>query len=454
MTDQNLLFYIVSICCVALLMLCISFALLYFKRAQKLRNLELFKAQTDVLSQEKERVLAEVSARCENLVVENAKLLEENTKIKSDIDNQKRFMEEKLAYLEKNKEELALKFRDISNEVIKAQNSRFGEEQKNAFNLMLKPFQEQMSEFKNKVESVHQDSLKNKSSFDEQFKTLLTLNQNLSKDAENLSAALKGNKKIQGNWGEFQLERILEISGLEEHINYEKQETFRNEENQMLRPDVIIRLPNERSVIIDSKVSLNDYVNYVNCEDEALRQVYLKKHIQCIRSHIDELSGKDYQKLIKNNALDYVVIFIPIESAYVEAVKADNTLYDYAYKKNIAITTPSSLLPILRTIENLWQIENQNKNVARIAELGGSLYDKLFNFTEDMQRIDKSIDAARKNYDQAIKKLSTGKGNALSLAAQLKQRGAKTGKTIELEYDEENEIKELTDINEVVNEEN
>ena len=363
-------------------------------------------------------------------------------------------MEEKLAYLEKNKEELALKFRDISNEVIKAQNSRFGEEQKNAFNLMLKPFQEQMSEFKNKVESVHQDSLKNKSSFDEQFKTLLTLNQNLSKDAENLSAALKGNKKIQGNWGEFQLERILEISGLEEHINYEKQETFRNEENQMLRPDVIIRLPNERSVIIDSKVSLNDYVNYVNCEDEALRQVYLKKHIQCIRSHIDELSGKDYQKLIKNNALDYVVIFIPIESAYVEAVKADNTLYDYAYKKNIAITTPSSLLPILRTIENLWQIENQNKNVARIAELGGSLYDKLFNFTEDMQRIDKSLDAARKNYDQAIKKLSTGKGNALSLAAQLKQRGAKTGKTIELEYDEENEIKELTDINEVVNEEN
>ena len=223
-------------------MLCISFALLYFKRAQKLRNLELFKAQADVLSQEKERVLAEVSARCENLAAENAKLLEENTKIKSDIDNQKRFMEEKLAYLEKNKEELALKFRDISNEVIKAQNSRFGEEQKNAFNLMLKPFQEQMSEFKNKVESVHQDSLKNKSSFDEQFKTLLTLNQNLSKDAENLSAALKGNKKIQGNWGEFQLERILEISGLEEHINYEKQETFRNEENQMLRPDVIITI--------------------------------------------------------------------------------------------------------------------------------------------------------------------------------------------------------------------
>lgn len=449
MPEEKFIFYFILICCVVLLMFCINVALLYRKRGKKIYDLEMLKAQADILSREKEHNMAEISSRCEKLAAENARLLEENVKIKSDIDNQKHYMEEKLAFLEKSKEELALKFRDISNEVIKAQNRQFGDEQKNAFTLLLKPFQEQMSEFKHKVEAAHQDSLKNKSSFDEQFKTLLTLNQNLSKDAEDLSAALKGNKKIQGNWGEFQLERILEIAGLQEHLNYEKQETFRNEENRMLRPDIIIKLPNDRNVIVDSKVSLNDYVNYVNCEDETLRQVYLKKHIQCIRGHIDELAGKDYQKLIKNNALDYVVIFIPVESAYVEAVRADNTLYDYAYKKNIAITTPSSLLPILRTIENLWQIENQNKNVARIAELGGALYDKLFNFTEDMQRIDKALDGARKNYDMAIKKLSTGKGNALSLAARLKQRGAKTGKAIEWDYDEENEIKELT--NEAVN---
>lgn len=449
MPEEKFIFYFILICCVVLLMFCINVALLYRKRGKKIYDLEMLKAQADILSREKEHNMAEISSRCEKLAAENARLLEENVKIKSDIDNQKHYMEEKLAFLEKSKEELALKFRDISNEVIKAQNRQFGDEQKNAFTLLLKPFQEQMSEFKHKVEAAHQDSLKNKSSFDEQFKTLLTLNQNLSKDAEDLSAALKGNKKIQGNWGEFQLERILEIAGLQEHLNYEKQETFRNEENRMLRPDIIIKLPNERNVIVDSKVSLNDYINYVNCEDETLRQVYLKKHIQCIRGHIDELAGKDYQKLIKNNALDYVVIFIPVESAYVEAVRADNTLYDYAYKKNIAITTPSSLLPILRTIENLWQIENQNKNVARIAELGGALYDKLFNFTEDMQRIDKALDGARKNYDMAIKKLSTGKGNALSLAARLKQRGAKTGKAIEWDYDEENEIKELT--NEAVN---
>lgn len=432
-----------------MLMFCISVFTVYLRRGRKIYTLELSKAQSDVLIEEKTKMLAEANIRCGELVVENTRLLAENAKIKSDIANQQQYMEEKLAFLEKNKEELALKFRDISNEVIKAQNRQFGEEQKNAFTLMIKPFQEQIAEFKNKVENVHQDNLKNKSSFDEQFKTLLNLNQNLSKDAQDLSAALKGNKKIQGNWGEFQLERILEISGLIEDINYIKQETFRNEENRMLRPDVIIKLPNERSVIIDSKVSLNDYINYMNCEDEALRQVYLKKHIQCIRGHIDELAGKDYQKLIKNNALDYVVIFIPIESAYVEAVRSDDKLYDYAAKRNIALTTPSSLLPILRTIENLWQIEKQNKNVARIAELGGSLYDKLANFTEDMQRIDKSIDMARKNYDLALKKLSTGKGNALSLAAQLKQFGAKAGKTIELEYDEENNVPQLT--NEAVN---
>lgn len=242
----------------------------------------------------------------------------------------------------------------------------------------------------------------------------------------------------------FNWKRILEISGLQKGINYVTQETFRNDENQMLRPDVIIKLPNDRNVIVDSKVSLNDYVNYVNCDDEHMRQVYLQRHIQCVKKHIDELAGKDYQKLIKNNMLDYVVIFIPVESAYVEAVRADNNLYDYAYKKNIAITTPSSLLPILRTIENLWQIESQNRNVAEIANIGGSLYDKIVGFVEDMQHIDKSIDNARKNYDLAMKKLSTGKGNVLSLAGKLKEKGAKVTKNLAIGYDD-TELPQITE---------
>ena len=431
------------VCCavsgVALLML----VMMMYKSA-KLRKLELQQAQNNVLFTANEKYISELKERCASFAVENSSLLAENTKLKSDNENQKKYMEEKLAYLEKSKDEMSERFKNVSNEVIQNQQRRFNEEQKSVLNLMLEPFKQQIADFKTKVESVHEDSLKNKSSFDAQLKNLLDLNQTLSKDAEDLSAALKGNKKIQGNWGEFQLERILEISGLQKGINYVTQETFRNDENQMLRPDVIIKLPNDRNVIVDSKVSLNDYVNYVNCDDEHMRQVYLQRHIQCVKKHIDELAGKDYQKLIKNNMLDYVVIFIPVESAYVEAVRADNNLYDYAYKKNIAITTPSSLLPILRTIENLWQIESQNRNVAEIANIGGSLYDKIVGFVEDMQHIDKSIDNARKNYDLAMKKLSTGKGNVLSLAGKLKEKGAKVTKNLAIGYDD-TELPQITE---------
>lgn len=427
----------------ATLLALLLFVMLMLKSV-KFRKLELQQAQKDVLLTENEKYINELKERCSIFSAENSQLLAENTKLKSDNENQKKYMEYKLADLEKSKDEMSERFNNVSNEVIQTQHRRFNEEQKNILNLMLEPFKQQIADFKTKVESAHEESLKNKSSFDEQFKNLLDLNQTLSKDAENLSAALKGNKKIQGNWGEFQLERILEISGLQKGINYVTQETFRNDDNQMLRPDVIIKLPNDRNVIVDSKVSLNDYVNYVNCDDEQMRQVYLQRHIQCVKKHIDELAGKDYQKLIKNNMLDYVVIFIPVESAYVEAVRADNSLYDYAYKKNIAITTPSSLLPILRTIENLWQIESQNRNVAEIANIGGSLYDKIVGFVEDMQHIDKSIETARKNYDLAMKKLSTGKGNALSLAGKLKEKGAKVTKNLAISY-EDTELPQITE---------
>ena len=396
-----------------------------------------------VLFDEKSSLIKSLQDKVEVLNEENSELMAQNIRMQSDIDNQKKYLEEKILFLEQNKEELSLRFKDISNQIIKAQNEQFGIEQKNTFSLLLKPFQEQMAEFKQKVEQTHEENVKNNVLFDKKIKDLLDLNKSLSDDARGLSNALKGNKKIQGNWGEFQLERVLEISGLQRNINYVTQETFRNEDNQMLRPDVIVMLPNDRKVIVDSKVSLNDYVAFVNSEDENMRKDCLKKHIQCIKNHIDELSSKEYQKLLKDSMLDYVVIFIPVESAYVEAVREDTSLYDYAYKKNIIITTPSSLLPILRTIENLWQIENRNKNVAKIAELGGALYDKISNFVEDMKRIDNAIGTSRKYYDEAIKKLSTGKGNALSLAGQLRDRGAKVSKTLSVEYEDNNNL--LTD---------
>ena len=399
-----------------------------------------------ILNNELSRQINELYTQNHNLEELNSILKSDNTRLKTEYDNQQKYTEEKIKYIEQSKNDMAIKFRDISNEIIRMQSAQINEAQKNNLSALLTPFREQLQNFKEEVSKANTENIKNKTSFDEQFKNLMQMNQMLSTDAQNLTNALKGNKKMQGDWGEVELNRILEISGLQRNIDFFTQENFKNEENQNLRPDVVVRLPNNRSVIVDSKVSMNDYINYVNTEDEILKAQYLQKHIQCIKAHIDELSAKEYQKLLKEESLDYVVIFIPIESAFAVAIKEDNTLYDYAYKKNIALTTPSSLLPILRTVENLWQIENRNKYVSQIAEVGGSLYDKLANFVADMQKIDKSLAGARQNYEQAISKLANGKGNALSLANRLKEYGAKANKIIGIDFDNgENELLKIND---------
>ena len=420
----------------SLLLLCIV-ALIVFVIKNSNKN---------ILNKELYKQLGELTLQNQHLEKLNSELGNENTRLKTEYANQQHYMEEKIQYIEQSKNDMSMKFRDISNEILRAQSTQINEVQKNNLNALLTPFREQLQSFKEEVSKANTENIKNKSSFDEQFKSLLQLNQTLSNDAQNLTNALRGSKKMQGDWGEVELNRILEISGLQRNIDFFTQENFKNEENQNLRPDVVVRLPNNRSVIVDSKVSMNDYINYINSEDENLKAQYLQKHIQCIKAHIDELSAKEYQKLLKEESLDYVVIFIPIESAFAAAIKEDGTLYDYAYKKNIALTTPSSLLPILRTVENLWQIENRNKYVQKIAEVGGYLYDKLANFVDDMQKIDKSLSGARQTYEQAISKLANGKGNALSLATRLKEYGAKANKVIAMEFDDsENELLKIND---------
>lgn len=393
-------------------------------------------AARKTLVAEQNRQLEMLTAKIAQLDTTNNSYLTENTRLKAEISGQRRYMEEKLQYIEQNKNDIALKFRDISNEILRVQTAQINETQKNSLSSILTPFREQLMSFRDEVSKANTENIKNKTLFDKQFQDLLQLNQSLSTDAQNLTNALRGSKKMQGDWGEVELNRILDISGLQKNIDYFTQENFKNENNQNLRPDVIVKLPNNRSVIVDSKVSMNDYIGFVNGDDENTKKACLQKHIQCIKNHIDELSAKEYQKLLKEESLDYVIIFIPIESAFAAAIKEDPTLYDYAYKKNIALTTPSSLLPLLRTIENLWQIENRNKYVQKIAEVGGYLYDKLANFVDDMQKIEKNLTTASASYNQAISKLSQGKGNALSLAARLKDYGAKASKVINLEYDD------------------
>ncbi len=344
---------------------------------------------------------------------------------------QKETLSEKIAYLEKIKEDLTLKFKDISAETIKSQQESFSKEQKNTLSAIITPFAEQLKAFKTEVAAAREESIKNKSGFDAQLASLTQLNQTLSKDAQNLAEALKGGKKAQGNWGECQLSRVLEISGLRKGIDYDTQSSYHDEEKNLYRPDVIIHLPENRDIIVDSKVSLVDYLAAVNSEDEAEIEQNLRKSAASLKAHIDELAAKEYQKLLKDSTLNYVIMFIPVESAYIAALDSDNTLYDYAYKRNVILATPLSLLPTLRTVENLWRIDSQNRNVQKIAELGGKIYDKLAAFVEDMKTLERGINQANTAYAAAMTKLQ-GRGGALPQAEKMRLLGSKTNKSINL----------------------
>lgn len=409
-------------------------------KMQKNKSAEIEAAKAATLLQEKEKRIEELSAENAALRKEKEDLSAQNVKMLSDIENQKKYLEERVADLQKGKEEMALRFQSVSSEILKAQTSSFTEEQKKSLDAVLTPFKEQMADFKAKVEKAHEESIKNKSSFDTQLRNLMDLNKNLSKDAQGLTDALRGNKKLQGNWGEFQLERVLEISGLQKDINYTTQENFKDGEDKNRRPDVIIYMPDDRNIIVDSKVSLNDYMDYANCDGSLEEKEHLlSRHVDCIKRHINGLSSKEYQKLLKERSLDYVIIFIPIESAYIDAVKYDSSLYDFAYRHGVVIATPSSLLPILRTVENLWRLEKQNRNVQEIAAVGGLLFDKIANFSEDLKKIGSSLEASRKSYDAAVTKLTEGRGNALTLANRLKELGAKTVKEIPADFIKDNQ---------------
>ena len=242
---------------------------------------------------------------------------------------------EKIKYLEQIKEELSLKFKNISSEIIKSQHETFTKEQQQTLSVIINPFAEQLKEFKQEVTSAREESIKHKSNLDAQLANLSQLNQTLSQDAQNLAEALKGGKKAQGNWGECQLSRILEISGLRKGQDYDTQESFHDEDKNLYRPDVIIHLPENRDIIVDSKVSLIDYLDAVNAEDEETRAKCLQKNVQSLKAHIDELSSKEYQKLLKDRSLNYVIMFIPVESAYIAALDSDRYIYDYTYKRNI-----------------------------------------------------------------------------------------------------------------------
>ena len=337
---------------------------------------------------------------------------------------------EKLALLQSAREELTHQFKNLANDILEEKSKRFSEQNQQSLCQLLDPLKTKLQEFQGKVEQVYVQEGKDRSALAEQVRQLMELNKTVSQEANNLTKALKGSNKTQGNWGELVLERVLEGSGLRKGEEYDVQESHTLPDGRRLQPDVVVHLPDDRHLVIDAKATLVAYEDYANAEDEKHRDAALKRHLDAVRSHIKGLSDKNYQDLYGLKSLDFVLMFIPIEPAFMLAVTHDRDLFMDAWNKNVLLVSPSTLLFVVRTVANLWRQEAQTRNAQDIAKRGAELYDKLAGFVEDMESLGTRLNQAQKDYDGAINKLSTGRGNLIRQAEMLKKLGVKPSKSL------------------------
>lgn len=350
--------------------------------------------------------------------------------IETRLAEERKQAEEKLALLTEAKNQLAHQFKALAHEIFEEKSKSFSEQSRDKLDALLLPFREQMSEFRKKVDDVYVNEAKERASLKKELETLRDLNQKINQEAINLTRALKGDKKAQGNWGEMILERVLEQSGLRKGVEYETQTGLRDDDNKILKPDVIIHLPEGKDIIVDSKVSLLAYERYCSAADENARAKELKDHVQAIRNHIDTLSSKYYAHLKDLRSLDFVLMFMPIESAFMAACQHDERLFSHAFERRIVVVTPTTLLATLRTVENIWRYERQNQNALAIADRASAIYDKLRLFVEDMEKLGRQLDTAHSTFDSAMNKLTMGHGNLISQANRFVELGIKVKKPL------------------------
>lgn len=344
--------------------------------------------------------------------------------------------EDKFQSLQAAREELRQQFRAMASDILDEKSVKLAETNQLGLGNILQPLQEKIASFEKKVEETYSREARERFSLEKELRNLQTLNSRLSEDALNLTRALKGDNKAQGNWGEFILSSILDASGLTEGREYETQRTLMasqphaTDDGRMIRsqPDVLIYLPDNRQVIVDSKVSLTAYERYCSAETEEERQLSLQQHVLSLKSHIKQLSEKRYQNLPQLNSLDFVLLFVPIEPAFSLALQKEPGLFNSAFEHQIVLVGPSTLLATLRTIQNIWRYENQSRNAQDIANKAGAMYDKFVNFAEDMDELGKKIDTTRRSYDAAMNKLQLGRGNLISRAETLRELGARASK--------------------------
>ena len=343
-------------------------------------------------------------------------------------------LEEKLlenkAEVEKLQEKFSKEFEILASKILEEKSVKFTEQNKENLKNILSPLQEKIQTFERKVEDTHKESIDYHAALRQQILGLKDLNLQMSKDTINLTKALKGDSKMQGNWGELVLERVLEKSGLEKDREYFVQQSFTNEEGKRILPDVVIHLPDGKKMVIDSKVSLTAYEQFVNSDDDYEKSQFLKEHVNSLKRHIEQLSEKRYEDIYKMESPDFVLLFIPIEPAFAVALNTDNQLYNKAFERNIVIVTPTTLLATLRTIDSMWNNEKQQRNAIEIARQAGALYDKFEGFIADLTNVGKKMDEAKAEYKGAMNKLFEGKGNLIVSVEKLKKMGAKSKKSL------------------------
>jgi DNA recombination protein RmuC len=364
-------------------------------------------------------------------------LQEENTDLKVALSAKEQeivHLQEKLKEVEQSKKEqeqrLTKEFENLANKILDQNSEKFKQQNKEQLDLILNPLGKEIEKFKQKVEDTNKDYIQRNSALSQRIESLEKLNLQLSQDAINLTNALKGDSKTQGDWGEIQLEVLLEKSGLMNGVHFSTQGGYRDEDGKLKKPDFIINLPDNKHLIIDSKVSLTAYESYFNAEGEAAQKIALKKHLESIKNHYKELGSKDYPSLYGINAPDHVLMFVPIEPALMIALQEEQNIYLDALDKNVVLLSTSTLLATLSTIASIWKQEDQKRNVLEIAKEGGLLYDKFESFVGDLVKIGKNLKTSQDSYQEAMNKLVDGRGNIIKKVENLKKLGAKTKKSL------------------------
>ncbi len=401
----------------------------------------VLKTQIDAASNENQKIVLEFRLEKERLMLDVEKYRTElnaaNNRIEGSIEKFKA-QDEKYKTLKEELETVHKKYSNefelIANKILDEKSQKFTDQNKTNLDIILNPLKEKIKDFEAKVDKAYKDESAERITLKTEIKHLIDLNKQISEDANNLANALKGENKTQGNWGELILEKVLERSGLVKDQEYRLQFSTNNDEGKRIQPDAVIMLPDNKHIVVDSKVSLVAYEAFVNSSDEEQRLKLVKEHIISVRTHIKSLSEKNYQSSADFNTPDFVLLFIPIESSFSIAVQADQELFNFAWDKKIVIVSPSTLLATLRTIASVWKQERQTKNAIEIAKQSGALYDKFVGFIEDMDKIGKSIEVSRATYENAINKLHKGSGNLVKRAQDIEKLGAKTTKQISSKF--------------------